>query len=263
MNTLITGILSDMTYNEAVSDTLCIDIGNSRLKIFDGNTTVNSISNKSDMEIELMNYLCNHPPQNIIYSSVNSTAEAILNGVLYRLKINSVKASELMHHYNEIDFSEIKGMGTDRKLGLTAALSEYCPPLITIDFGTCITINIVDNNRKCLGGNIFPGLQTQANALNYFTSALPQIKISYTNEIIGNNTESAMLSAIINITLRGLNSHILNIVDTYFKDMKVKIIFTGGISKIARNYSFDFDYQIDEALVLKGMWKLKKYLSPI
>lgn len=251
-----------MIYNfetEEIPKTICIDIGNSRMKLFNGEKLINSISNKVDIELELMNSLCNYMPEKIIYSSVNKKSENILKEILYRLKIRNISANELINNYTGIDFSENSGMGIDRKLGLIAAFEIWRTPLITVDFGTCITINILDSNAKCLGGNIFPGLQTQANSLNHFTAALPQIRVSYTNELIGNDTISAMQTAIINLTLEGVNAHISNILKKYFQNQKVNIIFTGGISIISRLHKYNFDFKVDKFLVLKGMWSLSKY----
>ncbi len=240
---------------------LCIDIGNSRMKIFDGETLLHSISNKGNLEIRLLNILSNMDVDRVIYSSVNAESESVLTDVLYRLKISYSKANELIISYTNIDFSGVQGMGIDRKLGLIAALKQSQSPIITVDFGTCITVNVLDANNKCLGGNIFPGMQTQANALQHFTSALPRVVVQYTQDIIGDNTNDAILSAIINITLNGLNAHINNISKTYFPDREVQIIFTGGISRVSRWFPYTFPFTVDEFLVLKGMWELGKVIS--
>jgi len=249
-----------MTYDNNINNqTICIDIGNSRMKIFDGNKLIKSISNKVDLEIELMNYLCNSMPEKVIYSSVNKASENILKDVLFRLKIKYLSANELINKFTDIDFSNVPAMGIDRRLGLIAAYTTAKCPLITVDFGTCITINVIDEKAICLGGNIYPGLQTQANALYYYTGALPQLRISYTDEIIGKETNIAMQSAIIDISLEGLNAHILKIKKKYFENKEVNIIFTGGISVISKLHKYDFKYKVDELLVLKGMWVLSKY----
>ncbi len=238
-------------------DLLCIDIGNSRLKLFANGEIINSISNKSNLELKLLNFLSNNPAQKVIYSSVNQNSENILCDVLQRLSIPFSKAKDLVHSYSKIDFSAIEGMGIDRKLSLIAAYAiSGKAPLITIDFGTCITVNIIDSQRKCLGGNIFPGLQTQANALNHFTSALPRILIKYTNNLIGDNTDDAILTAIIRVSLEGLNAHIKKIMASYFSNEEVQIYFTGGISSVAKYHNFDFPFTVDPLLVLKGMHEL-------
>ena len=234
---------------------IAIDIGNSRMKLFNG-SKVYSISNKNDIELALMDNLCNCCPSEIIYSSVNKVSEQILLGVLYRLQIPVLKAEDLIAQHTKIDFSQVTGMGTDRRLGLIAATKIVPPPIITIDFGTCITINIVDSNYKCLGGHILPGLITQTKALNTFTSALPQIMLNYTGELIGSNTESAINTGILNITLKGINAHILDICAEIFPNQQPSIILTGGISELANKFPFTFPYKLDDSLVMKGIWGL-------
>ena len=234
---------------------IAVDIGNSRMKLFNG-CKVYSISNKNDIELALMDYLCNCCPTEIIYSSVNKTSEQILLGVLYRLQIPAQKAEDLIANHTKIDFSQVSGMGTDRRLGLIAATKIVSTPIITIDFGTCITINIVDSNYKCLGGQILPGLITQTKALNTFTSALPQIILNYNGELFGNNTESAINTGIMNITLKGINAHILDICSKVFPNHQPSIILTGGISELANKFPFTFPYKLDDSLVMKGIWGL-------
>lgn len=234
---------------------IAIDIGNSRMKLFNG-FKVYSISNKNDIEIALMDFLCNCCPTEIIYSSVNKISEQILLGVLYRLQIPAQKAEDLIAKHTKIDFSEVIGMGTDRRLGLIAAAKMVPIPIITIDFGTCITINIVDDNYKCLGGQILPGLITQTKALNLFTSALPQIILNYDAKLFGNTTESAINTGILNITLKGINSHIIDICENVFPNHQPSIILTGGISELANRFPFTFPYKLDDNLVMKGIWGL-------
>ena len=234
---------------------LAIDIGNSRIKLYKGNRLF-SISNKSDIELTLMDYLCNNCSNQIVYSSVNKQSEQILLEVLYRLKIDYIKIEELIDKSTRIDFSSVSGMGTDRKLGLISAAKLVPPPIITIDFGTCITINVVDANFKCIGGHIIPGLITQTKALNTFTSALPQIMLNYSGNLIGTDTESAINTGILNITFKGINAQVLDICKTFPSHAQPSIILTGGISELANKFPFSFPYKWDDSLVIKGIWAL-------
>ncbi len=62
-------------------------------------------------------------------------------------------------------------------------------PLLIIDAGTAITIDLVSSKNEYLGGNISPGIQTRFKALNLFTGKLPLISKNDTFEIVGYNTD--------------------------------------------------------------------------
>lgn len=51
-------------------------------------------------------------------------------------------------------------VGCDRLADIAGAISRYPLPLITIDLGTATTFNVLDENRRFLGGLILPGVGT-------------------------------------------------------------------------------------------------------
>ncbi|NQZ66981.1 MAG: type III pantothenate kinase [Lentisphaeria bacterium] len=76
-----------------------------------------------------------------------------------------------------IDLSqiELEQMGADRLANALAA-SVLCPlPVIVIDSGTAISTEILDANKKLLGGMIMPGRRVMRNALSRDTALLPEI----------------------------------------------------------------------------------------
>ena len=56
-------------------------------------------------------------------------------------------------------------VGCDRLADIAGAISRYPLPLITIDLGTATTFNVLDENRRFLGGLILPGVGTAHRAL--------------------------------------------------------------------------------------------------
>jgi type III pantothenate kinase len=51
-------------------------------------------------------------------------------------------------------------------------------PAVSIDFGTCITAEVVDARKRFLGGAIFPGRLLLRRSLNLYTSKLPFVELA-------------------------------------------------------------------------------------
>jgi pantothenate kinase type III len=196
----------------------------------------------------------------IIYSSVKRETEKVFLEIIEACKKRAIKADELVAKYSEIDFSKINGMGTDRKLGLIGALSYLPAPIITVDFGTCITLNILNKAHICQGGLILPGIFTQSRALHDYTSALPRIELFSPPKLYGQNTINAINSGIINIAVKGLNAQIRDIIRTEFPDERASVVFTGGASFVAEPFTMDFEAIFDKELVFKALKSLSSLI---
>jgi type III pantothenate kinase len=88
-------------------------------------------------------------------------------------------------------------VGSDRVVDAVAALNLYGKPLIIIDLGTATTFGVVSKEGDYLGGAIAPGIVIATEALYTRTAALPRIRLSHPEQVIGRNTVSAMQSGII------------------------------------------------------------------
>lgn len=74
-----------------------------------------------------------------------------------------------------IDFSQTgssPGPGADRIANLAGALQKFPPPVIVLDCGTAITLEIVDRERNFQGGAIIPGRRLQRSVLAQDTGQL-------------------------------------------------------------------------------------------
>jgi type III pantothenate kinase len=92
----------------------------------------------------------------------------------------------------ELAVDEPKKVGTDRITAAAAAYAVVEQALVVADFGTAITIDLVDDKGVFLGGIIAPGLSVGARALNEYTAVLPMVKLSKPNAPWGSNTEAAI-----------------------------------------------------------------------
>ncbi len=214
-----------------------IDVGNTRTKLRINSEIYFFINNKINEDL-IEEITLKYNIDKLYYSSVNNSAlyrlKKIINLINYNNKATNIElidTSKLLQDQTIIDFSFTDGMGNDRKFGLIAAQNIVISPLITIDCGTAITLNVLSFNNRALGGAIFPGLYTSALALKHFTSQLPLIEAVLTEENIINNTEGAINFGIKSTILGGIEYAITQIKLDILKEQDIPLIFTGGYGK--------------------------------
>lgn len=145
-------------------------------------------------------------------------------------------------------------VGADRIVNSIAACQRFAPPLIVIDFGTAITFDCVDADKKYLGGTILPGIGISLDALSAKTAKLPRVDIDKApKQAIGRNSVEAIRSGI----LIGFGGMIDRMVDRLSKELatdsqQVNIIATGGMAHLVAPYSENL-HIIDPMLTLKGL----------
>ncbi len=117
-------------------------------------------------------------------------------------------------------------VGPDRVVNAVAALNLYGKPLIIIDLGTATTFDVVSKEGDYLGGAIAPGVVIATEALFTRTAALPRIRLSRPDHVIGRNTVSAMQSGII-FGYIGLIEGMIKRIEQELGS-KAKVVATGG-----------------------------------
>ena len=83
-------------------------------------------------------------------------------------------------------------VGTDRIVAAAAAYAVVEDAVAVADFGTAVTINLVDEKGIFLGGVILPGFEISTKALKENTAQLPKIKIARPTAPYGKNTTEAI-----------------------------------------------------------------------
>ena len=79
-----------------------------------------------------------------------------------------------------LDFSLVDAstLGQDRVANAVYLAVNAVLPAVLLDFGTCITAEVVDAQKRFLGGAIFPGRALTRRALNLYTSKLPFVALA-------------------------------------------------------------------------------------
>jgi len=143
-----------------------------------------------------------------------------------------------------------KQVGQDRLVNAYAGVLLYGAPLITVDFGTAITFDVISKKKEYLGGMILPGLAISLDALAKRTALLPKIKLETPQEFIGRDTRNSMLSGIV-YGFAALTDDLVSRIKNKI-GKKAKVIGTGGNINLIGKYCKQFD-KIDRDLTLKGL----------
>ena len=149
-------------------------------------------------------------------------------------------------------------VGVDRIANAYGALKLYDAPAIVVDSGSATTFDIVSPDGKFIGGVIMPGINLQLESLFKNTSKLPQIDVSESPSVIGDSTESAILSGVI----RGTACAIEGLIEQCEEELgdDVVVIGTGGSVSLLSQYMYNREFdEINPELTLYGL----KFLSDI
>lgn len=83
-------------------------------------------------------------------------------------------------------------VGTDRIIAAAAAYDVVEDAVVVADFGTAVTIDLVDEHGVFLGGVICPGFEISAQALKDNTAQLPKVTVHRPDSPYGKNTADAI-----------------------------------------------------------------------
>lgn len=143
-------------------------------------------------------------------------------------------------------------VGTDRLLACYGArrISPVGGPLIVIDSGTAVTIDVLSANDEFLGGLIFPGIRTSLKALKQNTDALPELEFEeFPNFVIGDSTATAIHAGVFHSQV-GAIRHIVDRIQTSMGPHQV-ILAGGGMRELLSEFPPSWLFVHD--LVLQGL----------
>ncbi|MFD2891952.1 type III pantothenate kinase [Flavobacterium chuncheonense] len=207
---------------------LTIDIGNTRIKsaVFEQNSLQEKfVFDTKDAKYNFEQILKKFPS---IKNSISSSVSNLNTEAIEYLKQNTALVE--ISHQTKFPFHNLyqtpTTLGVDRMV-LAAGASLQFPHqnCLIIDSGTCITYDFIDASQNYLGGAISPGLSIRYKSLNTFTAKLPLLENKEPENFIGNNTNEAIHSGVVN----GLRYEIEGFIARYLhKYQDLTIILTGG-----------------------------------
>ena len=168
--------------------------------------------------------------------------------------VNSARAQELEQwvkeqrpedHFHLIAESEVdlqsdvqsrKQLGRDRLIAawMAVQLNDNAGPVIVVDAGTAVTVDLVDAQLVFQGGTIFPGADSNFQQLVKNTDALPSLSQKRRSELlkdmklgaVGKSTEQAIFNGVYQSQIGG----IIGIIDAMSKQISSQptVYATGG-----------------------------------
>jgi type III pantothenate kinase len=88
-------------------------------------------------------------------------------------------------------------LGADRIANAVAASARFGNPVIVLDFGTALTVDVVGPSGDYVGAIIAPGIEVAADALARRTARLGRIELVPPPRAIASDTDSALQSGIV------------------------------------------------------------------
>jgi type III pantothenate kinase len=162
----------------------------------------------------------------------------------------------------EVDVENPEAVGADRLCDAYAALQLAGAPVIVADLGSAVTIDVVDERGRFLGGGILPGPATQAKALRRMAKHLPKVDVREAAPLPGRNTEQAMVAGI----RRGLAGAVAEIVAALRGRVRGRapLVVTGGAAECLLRHAPGLADLHVENLCLQGIraaygaWKRRR-----
>ena len=237
-------------------NTLTVDVGNSfvKLAIFHKGEMI-AFHKKDSLNAVDLNKLCKkYDIEGIAYSASGDDDEEVLNFIEHFDR--HIFLSHQTKMPIDIKYETPDTLGIDRIAAVLGAYHLYPNQnVIVIDFGTCITLEILNDRAEYLGGNISPGVQMRLDAMHHFTDRLPLIDINGQDDWIGKSTESAIRNGAVLGTILEIESFIHRAKKFLGKSI---VLFTGGGAKYLVD-KFEFEIHHNPYLIHLGLYEILKY----
>ena len=147
-------------------------------------------------------------------------------------------------------------VGSDR-LANAISLQNNRENFIILDFGTATTFDVVIK-KDYRGGIIAPGIKISLDTLSDNASLIPRINLKKINNIIANNTKSAVQSGFFWGYI-GLIDNIINLIKKETKN-SFKLVITGGYSDLFKK-SLKIKVIHNRDITIKGLIKIARLIK--
>lgn len=148
-------------------------------------------------------------------------------------------------------YTDPRQVGKDRLVNAVAARRRYGAPVIIVDFGTAITVDLVSRQGAYIGGMIAPGLEISLEALAARAALLPRIELERPKAVIGRDTATSMQSGVV----YGYGALCDGLVATLKKAARIRkapVVATGGHAAFIAPYCRTVT-AVDATLTLDGL----------
>ena len=150
----------------------------------------------------------------------------------------------------DVDVEDVRAIGVDRVCAAAAAFEKVQTACSVVDFGTAVTVDLVEDDGTLVGGAILPGLDMQLRALHEQTALLPLVKPAFPEHAYGRNTVEAMQTGV----CCGLAGAVRSIIEGYATKLNrwPQVLATGGDLAFMASHCDFLDTQVQH-LTLRGI----------
>ncbi len=141
-------------------------------------------------------------------------------------------------------------IGTDRVVTAAAAYAVVEDAVVVADFGTAVTIDLVDEKGVFMGGAIVPGFEASAQALKDCAVQLPKIKVTKPTSVYGTNTAQAINCGLYYSAIATLQEIVRRFAETIGRWPQT--IITGAAAELIKDDCKFIDNYVPN-LVIKGI----------
>ncbi|MCH7595575.1 MAG: type III pantothenate kinase [Planctomycetes bacterium] len=159
----------------------------------------------------------------------------------------------------DVDVDDASAIGADRVCAAAAAYETLQKGCTIVDFGTAVTVDLVNDEGTLIGGAILPGLAMQLRSLHEYTAALPEVDPAVPELPYGRNTIEAMQTGV----CRGVVGAVRGLIEAYSTHLKhwSHVVATGGDAELLLPYCDFVDTAVHD-LALRGVGvAYSKYLA--
>lgn len=241
---------------------LALDVGNSRIKIV-------ACENDRDPDIHnwrpvlekvvgaddpkaLMHFIAPLPLRGAVMG-VTGVDVPLLEEVLeQRFGNRFLRVTQFTPFPIRIEYATPLTLGIDRIAAAVAAQRNYPgKPIIVVDAGTALTIDVVSPAGTYLGGNITPGLQMRVRSLHQYTARLPKVDLWGELPLWGHDTATAIRCGAVNGAMAEIDT--MRQTAMCLWDQPCELMVTGGDAKFFNPRQLPHGYTSDDLLVAKGL----------
>ena len=236
---------------------LVIDIGNSlqKIAVFNNDEMVFHQSFPVVSEEILTSVLAQFPVRFSMLSSVAGVDVQVIDFLNVNTRV--VHFSHQAKLPVTILYKSAETLGLDRIANAVGAATQFPNRnVLSIQAGTCLVFDFVNENGEYLGGSISPGINMRLEALHEKTKNLPLLRVEDTPySFLGATSEESILGGVVN----GICYEIDGFIEDYKTNFEnIMVLITGGdalfLQKLIKNTIF-----AAPNLVLKGLNEIIKY----
>jgi len=207
---------------------LIIDVGNTRTKvaIFNNNELIELKVFDDPLVCDLEFVLRNYPDTKNCIVSVTGLIDKNIQQYLKNTFPNIVELTGFTALPFANNYETKQTQGPDRIAGIAGAQQQFPKSnVLLIDAGTAINYDYIDFEGNYWGGNISAGIEMRFKALNSYTQKLPLLSKENNFELLGINTQQAIISGVQNGVIFEVEGYIAALQNKY---TELKVIITGG-----------------------------------